>query len=265
MEKELDILSIQETDDEMMALEAKLPAVHTNKAPTTSDFLDAIGRIALDPRVDVLKLHGIIDVQERMMNKQAEMDFNADFVHLQADLPRITKDAKIVHKGNLIATYATYEKIDDVIRPLLIKNGFGLRYNTEPTGDKIIITSTLSHKGGHSITGRIPLTIDASGAKNNVQGVGSTIAYGKRYLVGMLLNLVFEGEDDDGQSADYAPITPEQALELKDLIRETNTDTKRFLSLMVSEAASVDEINLKDFNRVYNALIAKRNQANKGV
>ena len=245
----------QTTPTKIVETPINLPA-----APTPANFLAVISQAAMDPKVDPQKMHGLLDVQERMMNKQAELDFNGDFARLQADLPRITKDAQIVHKGNLIAKYATYEKIDEIIRPLLIKHGFGLRFNTEPTGDKVIITATLSHRGGHSITDKIPLSIDASGAKNNVQGVGSTIAYGKRYLVGMLLNLVFEGEDDDGNAAGYSPITDEQAAQIKDLIRETGTDTQRFLSMMVSDAKTVDEIGLKDFNRVYNALLAKRNK-----
>ncbi len=231
--------------------------------PTTADFLTVIAQAATNPDVDPQKMHAILDVQERMMNKQAEIFFNRDFTALQAELPIIKKDGKIVHKGALISNFATYEQIMAKIRPLLIKHGFGLRFNTEPTGDKIIITATLSHKDGHSITDRVPLSIDSSGAKNNVQGVGSTISYGKRYLTGMLLNLVFEGEDDDGNSADYIPISDDQAATLKELIRETNTDTVRFLSMMVSNAASVDEIGVKDYARLYNTLLAKKNQMNK--
>lgn len=240
--------------------QSNLPAT-----PTAANFLAVISRAAMDPSVDPQKMHGLLDVQERMMAKQAELDFNGDFACLQADLPRITKDAKIQHNGKLISTYATYEKIDKVIRPLLIKHGFGLRFNSEPepNGKGVIITGTLSHRGGHSIVDRIPLGYDTSGAKNNVQGVGSTIAYGKRYLVGMLLNLVFEGEDDDGAKSGYQPITDNQASQIKDLIRETGTDTQRFLSMMVSGAKTVDEIALSDFNRVYNALLAKRNQAKR--
>ena len=232
-------------------------------APTTANFLAVISKAASDPNTDVAKMHGLLDVQERMMNKQAEIDFNADFSRLQSDLPRITKDSKITHSGKLISTYATYDKIDTVIRPLLIKHGFGLRFNSEPepSGKGVIITATLSHRGGHSIVDRIPLGYDTSGAKNNVQGVGSTIAYGKRYLVGMLLNLVFEGEDDDGAKSGYQPLTDQQSTIIKDLIRETGTDTQRFLATMVSGANSVDEIGMIDFNRVHNALLAKRNKA----
>lgn len=231
--------------------------------PSTANFLEVIKRAALDPAVDVAKMHGLLDVQERMMAKQAEINFNNDFHALQSDLPRITKDAKIVHKGKLIATYAKYETIDDVIRPLLVKHGFGLRFNTKANGNTIIVTATLSHRDGHSITDEIPLGIDASGAKNNVQGVGSTIAYGKRYLVGMLLNLVFEGEDDDGKAASITPISDEQAAEIKELLRSTGSDVLRFLNFM--DAASGDEISVEDYDKAIMALRRKATRPEGGA
>lgn len=236
--------------------EVKENAVAQHQDP----FLDMLSQMARDPNVDPAKMHSILDLKERQMNKQAELEFNSDFAKLQADLPRISKDAKITHNGKLINNYATYEQIDTVIRPLLIKHGFGLRYNSEPMEGKVIITATLSHRGGHSITDKIPLGFDSSGAKNNVQGVGSTITYGKRYLVGMLLNLVFEGEDDDGVKSGYKPLTDAMAEEIKDLIRETGTDTIKFLNMMTG-TASVEEIDLKDYNRVVNVLKAKKGKA----
>lgn len=239
-----------------MQTEEKNLVVHG--APSTANFLDVITTAMRDPTLDPAKLNGLIDVQERLMNKQAEINFNADFHKLQIDLPRITKDAKIIHKGKLIATYAKYEAIDEVIRPLLIKHNFSLRFNTEPTGGKIIVTGTLSHRDGHSITDKIPLDIEGGGAKNSVQGVGSTIAYGKRYLVGMMLNLIFEGEDDDGQKAAFIPLTEEQIVEIKDKLQSTGADVKKFLEYM--DAPSVDEISAAGYEKAIIALNRKASQ-----
>jgi hypothetical protein len=219
-----------------MEQETQSTALVVHGAPSTANFLQVISQAVLDPSVDIVKMHGLLDVQERMMNKQAEINFNADFHQLQMDLPRITKDGKIIHKGKLIASYAKYETIDTVIRPLLVKYNFSLRFNTEPTANKIIVTGTLSHRDGHSITDKIPLDVEAGGAKNNVQGVGSTIAYGKRYLVGMMLN--------------------------KDKLRETGSDVKMFLEYM--DADSVDEISAADYQKAIiplNQKLAKKGGA----
>lgn len=224
-------------------------------APTTGNFLSVIGDMAKNPEVDPQKMQGLLDVQMRMMDKDAEIKFNSALMELQEELPRIGKDAKIVHNGKLIAKYATYEKIDDVIRPLLRKHNFALRFNTKVVDKQIIITATLSHKAGHSITDEIPLTIDTSGAKNNVQGVGSTIAYGKRYLVGMLLNLVFEGEDDDGQAADFVPLSQQQMEQIEDMIAATDTDEAKFLDYIGVE--SLEKMHAKDYDRAMIALNRK--------
>lgn len=241
-----------------MTNENQSTAVAVSSTPTPTNFLEVIARAASDPSVDPEKMHGLLDVQERMMNKQAELDFNAAFIRMQDELPRITKDSSIKHGNKVIAKYASYEKIDDVIRPILKNHGFALRFNSGPNGGEMIVEATLSHIGGHSITDRIPLKVEKVAAMNSAQAAMSAITYAKRGLATMLLNLVFEGEDDDGKNADYAAITDDMAAELKDLIRETETDVVKFLNTMVSGVKSVDEIALKDFDRVRNALLSKR-------
>ncbi len=222
----------------------------------TQSMLQIVARAASDPSIDVEKMERLLGVQERMMAKQAEINFNRSLTLLQESLPRIKKTGQIKMKGVVQSTFAKYDDIDDVIRPLLIKNGFSLRFNSRESNGKVIITGTLAHKDGHSITDEIPLTIDASGSKNNVQGVGSTISYGKRYLVGMLLNLVFEGEDDNGQKAGYRPLSEDQAVEIKDLLRETGADVKKFLEYM--DAENVDSIDSSDYGKAITALRRKQ-------
>lgn len=224
-------------------------------APTTGNFLQVISEAARDPNVDVQKMHGLLDIQERMMNKQAEMNFNAALNLVQGNLPRIKKDGRLVHGNRLISTYATYEKIDNAIRGLLIENGFSLRYDIEQAENKVVITGILSHKDGHSITNTIPLPVDTGGAKSNVQAVKSTLSYGKRCLIEMFLNLVFEGEDDDGKSAGYAPISTEQAAEIKRKLQDTNADVVAFLKYVGAE--SVDAIAVADYDKAIIALNRK--------
>lgn len=228
-----------------------LPAVQDN----TTNFLEVISKAARDPNVDVAKMHGLLDVQERMMNKQAEISFNNALADLQGKLPRIKKDAKIAHNSKLISTYATYEAIDDIIRPLLIEHGFSLRFNSKEHNGKVIISGTLAHRDGHSITDEIPLSIDSSGAKNNVQGVGSTISYGKRYIVSMLLNLVFEGEDDDGRGGGGTVLADDQAAEIKGLLQQHNMDVKAFLNYMGAD--SVDQIAAAKYEQAIMAINRK--------
>jgi len=243
-------------------------AVATQAAPpTTANFLNVIARAAADPNTDVAKMHGLLDVQERMMNKQAELDFNVAFGKLQRELSqiRIGKNGSIKVDGRERSKYATYDDIDAAIRPLMNKHGFTLRFSSMPEGGKLVVEGTLSHENGHSIKTVTPMAIDANPkVMNSQQAIGSASSYAQRYIVKMLLNLVFEGEDDDGKSAGVKPISDDQAVILKDLIRETETDVVKFLAVMTG-MKSVDEIAARDFNRVHMALLAKKNAAAKAV
>jgi len=71
----------------------------------------------------------------------------------------------------------------------------------------------------------------------------------------MLLNLVFCDEDDDGMKAGHVPITDEQAAEIKDKLRATGSDVKKFLEYLGAD--SVDEIAAKNYSKAINALNRK--------
>lgn len=228
-------------------------AEYKPEASGPQNMLSIISRAASDQSIDVEKMERLLAVQERMMEKQAEINFNQALGDLQAKLPIIKKDGKMSHTNS---SYAKFETIMRAIQPLLVENGFSIRFNSRESSGKIIITGTLAHRDGHSITDEIPLSIDSSGAKNNVQGVGSTISYGKRYLVGMLLNLVFEGEDDNGAKSGYIPISTKHAAEIKELLKTTGADVKQFLQWVGSK--SVDEMNEADYGKAIAALERKR-------
>lgn len=42
-------------------------------------LLDIVARAAMDPNVDPQKMNALLDIQERIMNKQAEIEFNIPF------------------------------------------------------------------------------------------------------------------------------------------------------------------------------------------
>ena len=172
-------------------------------APANEAILSVIARAAADPSVDVTKMQALLDMQLRIMERTAEAQFNAAMSRLQPKLPRIVREGKASYgQGKGGYAYARYEDIDHQIRPLLNAEGFALSFDSV-WGEKLCtIIGKLSHAGGHSTAASIPLPLDTSGGKNGIQGMGSTLSYGKRYCVGMLLNIVTVGEDDD---AHYLP------------------------------------------------------------
>lgn len=169
------------------------------------------------------KLHSLLDFQERVLGKQAEIAFNEAMARLQPKLPEIKK-ASQGHNSK----YAKFEHIERTIRPLYTAEGFSVRYDSELMAQGERYTGTLMHKDGHSVTASMILPADTAGSKSAIQAKGSTVTYARRYLLCMLLNIVTVDEDDDGGDKS-ATISAKEAQEIKGLLERTGTDDERFL------------------------------------
>lgn len=249
-------------DTELAVREDALPATLA-----ASTVLSIIAKAAADPAVDVAKMQALLDMQRQLMADQSRAEFNEAMARLQPRLPRIAKKGDVkypVRKGDDDGPkkhaffFARIEDIDDAIRPLLNDEGFSLSGDTIPQPDgRIIVTTTLLHRGGHSKTVQIgPLPLDTSGGKNNVQALGSTYSYGYRYGQRALLNLVFEGDDDDGVRGGQEFISDASVKVLSDLLIETKSDLGKFCALF--SVGGLPEIQVADYPAAVNALLDKR-------
>lgn len=221
-----------------------------------NSMLTVIERVAADPNSDVAKLEKMLDMQERIIAKQAEMDFNAAMTRLQKVLPTIHQSAEIKHGEKLIAKYAKYEDIDSQIRPFYSAEGFSLSFNSQRQSDgTVIYYGTVAHESGHSRTAEIVLPTDTGPGRNAVQAQGSTLSYAKRYLVMMLLNLVTTNEDDDGRGSSVKPATNDMVAELEELIVKAKADRQKFLEHF--KASEVSDLSSNDYSRAVTMLKSK--------
>jgi hypothetical protein len=234
------------------------------KTPETQ-FLEVIERIATNPDVDVSKLSAILDMQERILAKRWESEFNEAFTCLAAEMPRITKKNEVEIKGVVQYKFASWDNIDATIRPIMSKHGFSLSFDTVQRvgeGGGIIVTGTLLHRSGHKRTASIPVALEASGSKNNVQGMGSSLSYGKRYVTTMLLNLTTVGEDDDGVQAGIAYITAAQIAEIDALVAKLDDPAPFFRWAGITNTSEMQATNFltaknKLANRIKSMEVAK--------
>ena len=60
-----------------------------------NDLLPMIDKALSNPSVATDKLHKLLDFQERVMDRQAEIDFNQAMNALQLDMPVIKKDGSV--------------------------------------------------------------------------------------------------------------------------------------------------------------------------
>lgn len=220
------------------------------------DLLSVIARAVADPRMNVEKMERLLGMHERILAEQRKTAFMAAMSRLQARLPQITKEGRIVVKGTERSRYARIEDIDVAIRPLLAEEGFAFSFDSESGDGKAFkLSAKLSHREGHSETKFLFLPLDSSDYRTPVQSIGSTLSYGKRYLIKMHLNLVERGEDDDGQGG-AIPITADQARDLHALIQEVDANKDKFCAYM--GVPDIESILARDFAKAVTALESKR-------
>ena len=168
----------------------------------SNNVLAVISRAATDKDVDISKMERLLDMQERVMAKEAEMAFYADMSDLQDAMPTIKKEGAIKVGDQVRSRYARFEDILGQTKGLLKRYGFSVSFKSNFVDGQLEITGTLSHRAGHHESTTMRLPFDSSGSKNNVQAIGSSVSYGKRYVYCMLLNINITEDDDDGNAAD---------------------------------------------------------------
>jgi len=227
-------------------------AVHKpTPPPAPTSMLAVISQAVMDPRCDVEKMKALLDMQERIEERDSKKAFTVAFNALQAELPIINRDGKIDHSADgtsgttksgrkaLQTKYATYPNLNRVVGPLLKRHGFTFSSAMEPEpSGAMVVTSTLEHVDGFSRTTHFRVTADATGGKNNQQGWGSSQQYGMRYNMIALLNIVTEAKEDadnDGFAQD-APITAAQLKELIKLADDADADKAKFCILLNVES-----------------------------
>ena len=160
---------------------------------------------ARDPALDADKMRTMKDLATELQVSERQARFNSDFNGALMDMPVITKagiitiPAKDGKPERTQGRFARFEDIDRVVRPILRRWNLAIRFEVGELNQAVSVRPILSHANGHTERGeamRVPL--DTSGAKNNTQGAGSAVTYGKRYTMCAFLNIVTEGTDDDG-------------------------------------------------------------------
>lgn len=228
------------------------------QASEPATIMQVIERAALNPNVDLDKMERLLNMQERILAKNAEAEFSAALATMQPELPIIAERGGIKDRGgNIQSHYALWEDIIGTITPILSRHGFALSFRTDNDATSVKVTGVLSHRAGHSERTTLALPVDTSGNKNAVQSVGSSTSYGKRYTASALLNLRTGEADDDGRAGGGEPcIDEDQAANIEALLTEVGADKAKFLRYL--KADSVGEILARNYESVVRLIESKR-------
>jgi ERF superfamily protein len=236
-----------------------------------STVLALIERVALDPRADVEKLARMIAMYERLKANEAELAYNAAKGRILKKLAgiKIVKTRPVLcavekgkpQEGSYEAfKYAPLDEIDKHLRPLLAEEDMDLSYSDESqAGGGILIRGRLKHlPSGHYEDSFMPARPDTSGGKSNVQAVGSTNSFLRRYVVCNIFNIVVVGDDDDGNGG---TLDEAQTKKILALIKKAKAGPK-FLKYMKAQSiqeagsleAAVATIAARDYRKAISTL-----------
>lgn len=220
-----------------------------NELKTTENnqqnFLTLLEKVALDPNVDVEKMVKILDVQERILNKQAESEFNQAMALAMVQIPSIERETQ--GQSN---KFAAFENINKIVKPIIAKHGLFMIFRTEfQSDDFLLVTAKITHQSGYSEETSMRFPFDNSGNKNDIQAVGSSISYGKRYTMSALLGIASHGEDDDGFSTS-------KTIGKKEIIRLNDGLDKSGIKLaVICEYMDVERLSDIKVDKFNNAIV----------
>lgn len=173
----------------------------------------------------------LMALHERWEKNQARKAFDEAVSSAKAKIPPIIKN----REGHNSKKYADFAALARVVDPIISE--FGLSYRFRTTQDEIIrVTCILSHRLGHSEENTLSGPADATGSKNAIQAIGSTLTYLQRYSLTQALGLAAANDDDGNAAGGNEFISEKQAAELEKLIKDTDGDVAKFCAFAKVES-----------------------------
>lgn len=179
-----------------------VPIVY-NQEPTPMDLI----QMAVSNDFDIEKLKELMSLQKQWKADKALEEFNAAMSKFQSIVPDMRKNKTVDYqpkdpaKEKVNYNYQDLGSIANHIREPLAACGLAYRWGQTEIGGKVSVWAILSHAGGHVEKGEaLTAQADASGGKQGIHAMGSTITYLKRYTLVAILGLSSSEKDDDGRA-----------------------------------------------------------------
>jgi hypothetical protein len=174
--------------------------------------LSMIERLAVVEGFDVTKLKELIDLQERILDRNAQAAFNASMTQAQMKMRPIAADAE---NPQTRSKYASYAQLDRALRPIYSECGFAVSFDTgdNPPEAHVRMLAYVTHVEGYARTYHADIPADGKGAKGGdvmtkTHATGAAMSYGMRYLLKMIFNVAVGEDDTDGNTPKETPSAP---------------------------------------------------------
>jgi len=175
--------------------------------PSNGALMSFIERAAKDDTFDVSKFETLLRVRRDEAHDHARRVFNAAMAACQSEMEPVLRGST---NPGVRSKYAKLEAIDQQMRPIYTRHGFSVRFGSAPPPQPgwMRITCTVAHESGYFEENYLDSPVTTQGSQGGriamtpVQAVGSVVTYLRRYLLGMVFNIVqadVVGEDNDGE------------------------------------------------------------------
>jgi hypothetical protein len=223
------------------------------------DFGELMMSLLRDPAIPADKMEVVMKIRREALEYEAKEAYQHHFALFTAEMPAVERDGMVDLGAKGKYPFTTYEQMDFILRPLLVKHGFSLQFWSSDAEkiDVVIIHGALAGWGWQRES-VYPVPPDSGPGRNALQARGSSQTYAKRYIADLLCNIVRKGADNDGRGAVDAFIDAKQAKELTDLLKATKSDTLNFLTTMLTDVKEIADIRVRDFSRLQLALKTRR-------
>jgi len=210
-------------------------------------------RIAIDGKADLDKLEKLLALQERWEANEAKKAYVKAMAAFKADPPKILKDKKVAFK-EVNYSHASLGNVSSEINSALSQHGLSATWKTRQTDKMICVTCKITHVQGYSEETELCAGADATGSKNSIQAIGSTVTYLERYTILSLTGLATHDGDDDGRGgktqdsnpAEYYISAPQIAI-LENYIAKSKSNLNNFLKAFKID--SICRLQAKDYQK----------------
>lgn len=162
--------------------------------PSSGNVIQSILAAAKDPDVDADKVKTMYDLAVGMMDRERKAEFNRAKIAAIREMPAIYKRGKSdKHR------YAKFEDLHRAAMPVLARNGLTIDFRVGSSPKGVSVTPILRHENGWVEEGdSMEGPPDQGPGRTPIQAIGSSTSYLKRHSFKAMLNIIEDGEDDDG-------------------------------------------------------------------
>lgn len=227
-------------------------------------------RLAMERDFNVETVERLMAMREREMDRAAARAFNHALAAFQAEVEPLAKDKTVSFAsrkgGNVSYSYASLAKIEQTIRPVLLRHGLSYKWDTEYNDGRMDVIFWLMHEDGHREASRWSCPVEMQAKMNTAQSTASTTTYGKRQSLIAGLGLSTAEDDVDGEATNDAADEVIDKSQLADMtakmqeVLPTEDEQRKFYGWLKKAfgAELLMYVKQRDAQEVFDALERKR-------